>query len=207
MVKIGTHRVFPNPERASDRQAANPMGARRPADQAARALSSCRRGTGANVAGEASWDVRWRRREGDTRRSECDGLDEHSGRQNGPDAPVPKAAPREIVIGRFRSLVGRRLGTEVAAIPLPDTARARRRRRRNHRRRLQTRACPAGAGSAWRSAAAMRSPQTPLRSGPGGTPARRSRGPDFACSKRPQRGLPANRPPDDLHFTGSMRCS
>ena len=68
------------------------MGAQRPADEAARALSSCRRGTGANGAGEASWDVRRRRRESDGRRSEGDGLDERSGCENRAGSSVPDAA-------------------------------------------------------------------------------------------------------------------
>jgi hypothetical protein len=98
--------VFPNPERAIDPQAANPMGAQRPADQAARALSSCRRGTGANGAGEASWDVRRRRRESDGRRSEGDGLDERSGCENRAGSAVPDAARGKIVI-RLGRLVSR----------------------------------------------------------------------------------------------------
>jgi hypothetical protein len=100
--------VFPNPERASDRQAANPVGAA-PADQAARALSSCRRGTGANGAGAASWDVRRRRGERDTRCSEGNGLDKRSGCENSARSGVPDAARGEIVI-RSRRFVSRCCG-------------------------------------------------------------------------------------------------
>ena len=85
------------------------MGAQRPADQAARALSSCRRGTGANVAGEASWDVHRRRRESDTRRSECNWLDERSGCENRAGSAVPGAARGKIVI-RLRRFVSRCCG-------------------------------------------------------------------------------------------------
>ena len=85
------------------------MGAQRPADQAASVLSSCRRGTGANGAGKASWDVRRRRRESDTRRSEGNSLDKHSGCENSARSSVPDAARGKIVI-RPRRIVSRRCG-------------------------------------------------------------------------------------------------
>jgi hypothetical protein len=103
------HRVFPNPERASDRQAANPVDGQQPADQAASGLSSCRRGTGANGAGEASWDVRRRRRERDKRRREGDGLDQRRGCENSAGSGVPDAARGKMVI-RLRRFVSRCCG-------------------------------------------------------------------------------------------------
>ena len=102
------HRVFRNPERASYRQAANPVGAM-PADQAASMLSSCWRGAGANGGGEASWDVRRRRRECDTRRRECDGLDQRRGCENSAGSGVPDAARGKMVI-RLRRFVSRCCG-------------------------------------------------------------------------------------------------
>ena len=58
-----------------------------------------------NVAGEASWDVRWRRRERDTKRSKRNGLDERSGCESSAGSPVPYAARGKVVIrlGRFVS--------------------------------------------------------------------------------------------------------
>ena len=97
--------MFRNPERASDRQAANPVGAM-PADQAASVLSSCRRGAGANVAGAASWEVRRRRRERDAGFSERDRFDEHCSCENSAGRAVPDTACSKIVI-RLRCFVSR----------------------------------------------------------------------------------------------------
>ena len=91
--------MFPNPERASEPQTANPTGAQRPADQEVSVLSSARRCTGAYRAGDASWDVRRRRNECDRRSREGDRLDKRSGCENCARSGVPDTARGKIVIG------------------------------------------------------------------------------------------------------------
>src|SRR5262249_36540298 len=79
VIKGGTHRVFPKPEREQGTDTRRAQRARRLTNQLSGALRSRRRGTGSSGAGFVGGDVRGRCRKCNTRSSEYGGFDERRG--------------------------------------------------------------------------------------------------------------------------------